>query len=284
MIAMKRFTAVLLVLSALSCFCAGAQDEALSAEADSTLTIDVEPVRKRPINDYSMIGVNYGVSFTNTYFSPSKHNRTFSFAPNYISVTYTKFSKMFDTLPYFALVLGAAMGDEGYAFIADPETGISADVDGATQCRMKVFEVPAMMQLHLDFDPGKIMLNAGVYGGWRSTVKRSGPSLDPEWTDKFRSYERQLDYGFQGGAGFALIFDPVEIHFNCLLRWSWSNLYAPDYSSAYYYNYAYPMDIIATVGLHFHLSRRNGKTRKELKREAYEIVYGKTQDNSGQSR
>lgn len=254
---------------------------AISAVAqDSTA---VAP-KKRLINDYSMIGVNYGVTFSNTYFTPSKHNRAFVFAPNYISVTYTKHSKLFDNMPYFALVLGAAVGSEGYTFRADKETGISADVDGATLCTMRVVEFPAMMQFHYDFDPCKIMANAGVYGGWRHSISRSGPYLDPQWENSFRSYEHRMDYGFQGGAGFALIFDPVEIHFNCLLRWSWSNLYDPDYRSSYYYRYAYPMDIIATVGLHFQLSKRSGKTRKEIKHEAYEIVYGKTQDGSGKGR
>ena len=240
--------------------------------------------KQRPINDYSLIGVNYGVTFANAWFSPTKHNATSVLAPNYISVTYTKFSKLFDRYPYFALVLGAAVGSEGYAFKADKETGISSDVDGATRCTMQVVEFPAMMQLHMDFEPARVMANAGIYGGWRRSITRSGPSLEPEWADKFRSYERQLDYGFQGGAGFALVFDPVEIHFNCLIRWSWSNLYEPDYKSKYYYNYAYPLDIMATVGLHFQLSRRKGRTRKEIRQEAYNIVYGKNQDDSGKDR
>ena len=247
---------------------------------------DSTAVAKKPrlINDYSLIGVNYGVTFANTWFSPAKHNSEYVFTTNYVSVTYTKFSKLFDRMPYFALVLGAAMGNEGYAFKADKETGVSADVDGATRCSIQVIDFPAMMQFHYDFEPAKVMANAGVYGGWRKSVTRSGPALEPEWTDKFRSYEQRFDYGFQGGAGFALIFDPVEIHFNCLLRWSWSNLYEPDYKSKYYNNYAYPLDIMATVGLHFQLSKRRGKTRKEIKQEAYNIVYGQTQDDTGQDR
>ena len=270
---MKAMKKIIIALLLLCPFTSGAQ-------SDSTAL----PRKLRPINDYSLIGVNYGVTFAGTWFSPTKHNGQYVFETNYVSVTYTKFSKLFDRMPYFALVLGAAMGNEGYAFKADKETGAISDVNGATRCSMQVIEFPAMMQFHYDFEPFKLMANAGVYGGWRRSITRSGPYLDEEWTDKFRDYERQIDYGFQGGAGFALIFDPVEIHFNCLLRWSWSNLYEPDYRSKYYNYYAYPMDLMATVGLHFQLSRRRGRTRKEIKRQAYEIVYGKTQDNSGQSR
>ena len=80
------------------------------------------------------------------------------------------------------------------------------------------------------------------------------------------------------------MFDPVEIHFNALLRWSWSSLYAPDYASPYYYRYAYPLDIIASVGVHFQLTKRSGKTTKALRRQAKELVYGSHPDASGTGR
>lgn len=226
------------------------------------------------INDYSMIGVNYGVTFSNMYFSPSMHNRAYVVAPNYLSVQYTKHCKMFDSIPMFALVVGASMGNEGYAFKPDKETGVAAEVDGASWCSMKVFEMPAMAQIHVDVEPVKIMANAGIYGGYRQSITRRG-SVDQQWTNAFKEYENRIDYGFQGGAGLGFIFDPIEIHFNCLVRWSWSSLYQPDYKSSYYYNYAYPLDIMATVGIHFHLTKRRGKTNRVLKQEAYETVYGK---------
>ena len=229
---------------------------------------------KTQINDYVLIGVNYGVSFSNMYFSPSKHNRAWQFSPNYISVTFTKFSKLFDQMPYVALVAGFAHGYEGFGFLRDPETGHSQDLDGAEQGMIEVFEIPALAQIHVDFHPAKVMFNAGVYGGWRNSISRSGPNLDPEFTNAFRPYEHRWEYGFQGGAGFALMFDPVEIHFNALFRWSWSSLYDPDYASQYYYRYAYPLDIIATVGVHFQLTKRSGKTNRQLRQEAKEIVYG----------
>ncbi len=249
-----------------------------NAQSDTTRYVLPE-IGDRPINDYSMIGVNYGVTFSNMYFNPSKHNRGWVFNTNYVSVTYTKYSKMFGNLPYFGLVVGAAMGNEGFTFKANPETGAKPTVDGAEWCSMKVFEVPAMAQIHIDSDPLKIMANVGIYGGYRQSITRKGPSLDPQWTNSFRDYEHQIDYGFQGGAGFALMFAPIEIHFNCLVRWSWSSLYEPDYSSKYYYNFAYPLDIMATVGIHFQLNKRNGRTRGEIKKAAYDYVYGKTENS-----
>ena len=256
---------------------------AYSLLAQDTTSFVTAP-RERLINDYSMIGVNYGVTFSNTYFTPLKHGRTFVYSPDYISVTYTKYSKMFDTLPYFGLVIGFARGHEGYEFKTDPLTGNSNDVNGAQKCLMEVFEIPAMAQIHVDSDPMKFMADVGVYGGWRKSITRSGAGLDEKYTDSFMSFEHQIDYGLQGGAGFALMFDPVEIHFNCLVRWSWSNLYNPDYASQYYYRYAYPIDIMATVGIHFQLTKRRGRTNAELRSEAYQKVYGTTENNSGKSR
>ena len=252
----------------------------LQAQED-TLTVQK---RKPLINDYLLIGVNYGVTFSNMYFAPTRHNRAWQFAPNYISVTFTKFSKMFDTMPYFALVAGVAHGYEGFGFKRDPETGYTQTIDDAEQAQIEVFEIPALAQIHVDFHPGKIMANVGVYGGWRNSISRSGPNLDPQFEHAFRPYEHRWEYGLQGGAGFALMFDPVEIHFNALLRWSWSSLYDPDYASQYYYRYAYPLDIIATVGVHFQLTKRSGKTSAQLRREAREIVYGENRDTSGPGR
>ena len=259
----------LLATLVLAAFAAGAQEVQFDSVAFSSS-------KKEHINDYIMVGVNYGVSFCNMYYSPSRHNRAWQVNPNYMSVMFTKHSKMFDSddLAMFAVTAGFAHGYEGFGFKRDPDTGASQDVDGAEQGTIEVFEIPALAQIHVDFHPGKILANVGVYGGWRNSISRSGPNLDPTYANAFRPYENRWEYGLQGGAGFALMFDPVEIHFNALVRWSWSSLYQPDYASPYYYRYAYPMDIIATVGVYFQLTKRSGKTSGQLRREAKEIVYG----------
>ncbi len=248
-----------------------------SPEFLDTVTIRTQ----KSINDYSLLGVSYGVTFSNVYFSPKKTDKTFLFNPSYISITYTHFSKLFDMLPYCAIVVGASYGKEGYTFLKDDDGNWLDNVDGATECTISVLEMPAMAQLHFDFDPAKLMVNLGVYGGWRKSIERSGPNLEKEFQRSFRSYENRIDYGLQGGLGFGIILSPIEIHFNCLVRWSWSNLYQPNYENPtyhpqhnYYYRYAYPLDIIASVGIHFQLTKRMGKTNAQLKKEARKIVYG----------
>lgn len=269
---MKRFAIILSLLCLLfpSAPALAQQDEVSSAKA--------------LINDYSMIGVNYGVGLSTCYFNPSRMNTEMVFSPNYLSITYTKHSKMFGAYPYFALVVGLETGSSGYKFVPDKTSGYLDSVDGANECRIRLFNVPAMMQIHYDVDPLKLMLNVGLYGGWRSSIERSGEGLEKEWENNWRDYERRIDYGLQGGLGVAFMFDPIEIHFNCGVRWSWSSLYEPDYYSRYYYRYTYPIDITASVGLHFQLGRRRGRSRAEIKKEAYEYVYGKTEDNPGEDR
>lgn len=266
-----------------------AAQESLASLPDSLIRSDefldtVKVSKHAKVNDYMLVGVNYGLSFNNMTFNPTKTGRVTTLNPNYVSVMFTKYSKLFDILPYCGLTFGVAYGKEGYAFKADSESGYVQDVDGAERCTIDIIEVPFMTQIHVDANPLKFMGDIGVYGGYRKSVSRSGPRLDPNYANAFRDYEHRFEYGLQGGGGIALMFDPIEVHFNCLVRWSWSNLYDPDYSSPYYYRFAYPLDIIATVGVHFQLTKREGRTTKDLKREAKERVYGTPEDSAGKGR
>lgn len=283
---MKRILTILISCAAAATATA---QESLSSLPDSLIRSDafldtVKVDRNAKVNDYMLIGVNYGLSFNNTTFNPTKTGRVTSMNPGYVSVMFTKYSKLFDILPYCGLTFGVAFGKEGYSFKADGETGYVQNVDGAERCTMDIIEVPFMTQIHIDADPVKFMGNVGVYGGYRRSVNRSGPSLETRFATEFRDYEHRFDYGLQGGGGIALMFDPIEIHFNCLVRWSWSNLYDPDYSSPYYYRFAYPLDIVATAGVHFQLTKRGGRTTKDLKKEAKEKVYGTPEDTAGKGR
>ena len=109
------------------------------------------------------------------------------------------------------------------------------------------------------------------------------------YIDRYDWYDTDIrwDYGFQGGAGFALVFSPIEISVGAQLRYGLSSIFTPDSQfpegsgyedrNQYYYRFAYPLDIMITFGMHFELGKRYGKTRKALKQEAYDIVYGNPQ-------
>ena len=269
-------TAILIMLGALS---AGAQvaDTLLPPLTDAYLdTVQIK--KNKGLNNYTMIGVNYGASFSYMQFNPAKHGQSWRVSPQYMSVMFTHYEKMFDYLPYFAFQAGVAYGHEGYVFPLDKENPeYTTNADGATEMDITVVEVPALAQVHMDATFFKFMVNAGIYGGYRLSIDRSGPLQEPAYAKTFRDYEHRFDYGLQGGAGFGLIFSPVEIHFNVLARYSWSSLYDADYASPYYYRFAYPLDIMATVGIHIQLTKRSGKTTGQLKRDAKDFVLKKNE-------
>lgn len=250
-------------------------------------SLDVDALTRQAINDYSMIGVNYGVTFSGIFFNPIKMGQDIIFNPTYFSVMYTHHEKMFNYIPYFGLTLGFSYWHSGCQFPIDPETGYPKGfIDGATYESMDTVEMPAMMQLHVDSYPFKVLANVGGYLGYRMSITRSGNWLDPTYANQFRDYERRFDYGVLGGAGIGFMFDPIEIHFNVLGRWSLQSLYEPDYYNpdfhsynTYYYRYANPIDVSFTVGVYFQLTKRTGRTNSQLKKEAREIVYGKTQND-----
>ena len=68
--------------------------------------LDTVQVKKKfLINDYSMIGVHYGVQLLNTSFNPV-WNTQFIFKPNTFGITYTRYGKMFGFMPYFGFQVG----------------------------------------------------------------------------------------------------------------------------------------------------------------------------------
>ena len=283
---MKRLTIIVLLLCLMSGRALYAQRDTLEFSNEYLDSLDIGKMTRAGINDYSLLGVNYGVTFSTMITNPIKMGADFIFNPHYISVMYTHHEKMFNYIPYFGLTVGLQYSHSGVQYQNNPKTGYPLGyIDGATYESMETVEMPAMMLIHVDSGPTKIMGHLGGYLGYRLSMSRSGVYLDPEYTDKFRDYEFRFDYGLQGGVGFGLVFDPVEIHLNVWGRWSLQNLYEPDYynptfhpNNTYYYRYANPLDISVSLGVHFQLSNRIGRTDKELRKQAHDLVYG-TLDN-----
>ena len=118
---MKRLILILSLVFFSSSWCAFAQGR-FRSEKDSLKYATVSPKllddnfldtvkvhKKFLINDYSMIGVNYGVTFGNFMFSPSRHNRAYVMCPNYISIMYTHYEKMFGYM-YLGLTVPGLVG------------------------------------------------------------------------------------------------------------------------------------------------------------------------------
>lgn len=245
----------------------------------SDIYLDTVQIQKKfIINDYTLVGFNYGAQGNRILFSPPR-NQVTMINPVYFGVTYTKYGKMFGYMPYFGLQAGLFYGKEGYRFKTDKETGITSDLEGATEAVMEVVEVPLLAEFHIDAARFRFIIDAGIYGGYRLNIERTGPTVAPEIQNSFRDFDIKLDYGLKGGIGVGLLFDPIEFHLKAHVKYGWSSLYQPDYYSQYYYRYAYPFDICVTAGVHFQLTKRTGKTKKDLRKAAYENVFGSTNNN-----
>lgn len=285
---MKKYIASIIVLGALLSWSNSAAGKSPVFSADSlrtgTMNLDIsltdtaalalldtiDVKKKNIINDYSMIGVQYGMALSQVMWNPSMR-QGFLFVPYNIGFMYTRYGKMFGYMPYFGFQAGVILTREGYKFKADDQ-GYIPNVQGATQAVMDVVEVPVMAHCHFDFWKMKLMANIGFFAGYRLSIHRTGESVAPEIADAFMDTDRRFDYGIKGGLGFGFVFDPVEIHFMAMYKYSMGTLYDPDYYSQYYYRYAYPSNIVFSLGVHFQLTRRTGKTTHQLRQEAREQV------------
>lgn len=290
---MKRFCTILLAIAAAlvphaakSQDLAHAQDTASMSRAvlmeervqeiitDAQLdTINVK--KKLVINDYAMIGFQYGVGLSQVMWNP-KQKQDMLFVPVNAGVTVTKYAKMFGFLPYFGFQAGLFYAREGYRFKYDKDNDYTYTVEGAEKAIMDVIEVPLLLQCHVDLWNFKFMVNLGCYGGYRLAIERfpgKSGSVAPEVQHSFLPTDRRWDYGIKGGVGFGLVFDPVEIHIQAMYKHSMSTLYNPDYYSEYHYRFAYPTNIVISAGVHFQITKRTGKTKAQLKKMARDMVY-----------
>lgn len=250
------------------------------------IVLDTINVNKKTfINDYSMIGVQYGAGLSQVMWNPSQRQEMILMPYNF-GVTFTRYGKMFGYMPYFGFQVGVFYGQEGYQFKKNEDTGYTYTIQGADKAIMDVIEVPVLSHMHIDFWKMKVMADIGFYVGYRLNIHRfpfNGEYKNDAYAEMQNSFletDNRLDYGIKGGVGFGFIFDPVEIHFKAAYKHALSSLYEPDHYSKYYYRYAYPSNIIVSVGLHFHLTKRTGRTKAELKKEAKELVYGTESFNS----
>jgi hypothetical protein len=262
-----------------------AQEKDLEARWTDEFLDTVQVKKTLKLNDYSMIGVQYGAGLSQVIWNPvQKQNMVFM--PYNLGVTFTTYGKMFGYMPYFGFQAGVFYGQEGYEFKYNEDKDYTYTLEGAEKAVMDIVEVPILSHLHFDVWHFKIIAQIGMYGGYRLNIKRfAGKTglLNPETANSFTDYEKRWDYGIKGGLGFGLVFDPIEIHFQAMYKHSLSSLYEPDYYSQYYYRFAYPSNIIVSAGVHFQLTKRSGATKKEIREKARKIVY-ETPDESSTSR
>ena len=242
--------------------------------------LDATPLPKKArINDYWIVGVHGGVSLQYGYYNPPRQAR---FAPNLpvYGVSITRFATMMNTFPNLGMELGFQHNYEGYCFKEYEVDGNTyrQDVDGAHEAYIEVPEVFLLTHGHIDMGQyAKINLKLGMFGGYRTSITRIHDNaypvyFNPDYANAFRETDNRWTYGVQGGLGFGLMLDPVEVHLGVQIKWGWSSFYHPDVVSPYYYRFAYPLDGAVTLGVYYQLTKRRGHTRGSLRRLAREYL------------
>lgn len=277
---MKRLIIIISIF--LSSICLSAQSEllpeGLTVEEYPNEYLDTLDVKKKlMINDYSMFGISYGVNLSQVMWNPVQ-NQDMLLIPMNIGISYTKYGKMFGYMPFFGFQIGLNYTKEGYQFEYNEEKDYTYTIEGAEKAIYDVVEMPLYMHGHYDLWNFKLIANIGCYGGYRLGIHRypgKTGNVNPELQNSFKDTDRRWDYGLKGGLGIGFVFDPIEFHITATYKHSFGTLYEPDHYSEYYYRYAYPMNITISAGMYVHLSKRTGKTKAELRKEARESVYGK---------
>ena len=254
-------------------------DEFFSLPRDITPEyLDSITIKSVKPNNYTIIGVYGGTSIEYGYFNPTR-SVLFGVNPPVYGFSVIRHFSMFGLFPNMGLEFGAQQNWEGYEFKTNKETGYRFTESGAYKVVMNVPEAFLLTHFHFDAtDHFKLIAKVGLYGGYRTSIQRT---LDDNYAsydtyqgyvNSFRDYDKRFTYGVQGGAGFGLMLDPIEIHVCAQLKWGWESFWEPDYASPYYYRFGYPLDGAVTIGVYYQLTPRHGHSRAELRRMAREAA------------
>lgn len=230
--------------------------------------------KRAKINDYWIIGAYGGISVEHAYFNPTRNLAFYPHQPVY-GFSITRYATMMNMFPNLGMEFGFQHNYEGYYFkpyVIDGES-YRQHVEGAFEAYMEVPEVFLLTSGHLDMGQyAKILIKAGMYGGYRMNIVRAGEYVNESIVNEFLETDNRWSYGVQGGLGLGFMLDPFELHLNVQIKWGWSSFYQPDVASPYYYRYAYPLDGAVTLGLYYQLTPRRGHTRAQLRRMARNMV------------
>ena len=277
---MKRLLALLLALLAATPFLMAQNGEIDLDKEFFSLPDDLTPEMLDTINipkhvkpnDYWIVGVHGGTTALYGYFNPSRTVSPWFNYPTY-GFSITRYATLLATFPMVGMELGFQHTYEGYKFKENKQTHIKPNIRGAYEVLMEVPEVYLLTHGHYDIgEYAKILIKAGIYGGYRMNIHREGPWVEEGLVDAFHETDNRYTYGTQFALGFGLMFDPFEIHLTAQLKWGWSSFFQPDYLSPYYYRFAYPLDLAICLGVYYQLTPRHGHTRAQLRRMARQIV------------
>lgn len=176
-----------------------------------------------------LLGVKAGVNLSGVSFYPKQESATILTKKNF-SFSYIYYHSLWKSMPYFGFQTELSMQEQGYILNGERITS-------------KTIEIPFVSKFHIDFWKMRFLINAGGFAGYRKTK-----------SDGFAESDYRYDAGFIGGAGFAFVFDPFEVHLEGNYHYSLTYLYDPQRESQTRVSFAHPNQLLISLGLYFKIS------------------------------
>lgn len=246
-------------------------------EFDENSFRNAAPVRR--VKDSSklyqhLVGFKIGYALDNASFSQSFEHKSLTSYKNF-GVYYIYYHSLWNSIPLFGIQTGLQYNEEGYTSVKYNEPDTVKNRKGINgKERLQCIEIPFVSQFRVDFWKMRILANVGAFGSY---VKSA--SFSSNVPDSVSNTYRKFGYGFIVGGGIALIFNPIEIHFEVNYKYTLSNLYSP---KAYYKDtwvYVHTSQLILSAGLFYRVGRpygsrppQSGKIVKSKKKSDIEFV------------
>ncbi len=226
---MRRLLWILILL--LAAGTAGAQDNFFFDMPNDFAALDTVPTKPK-FKNIHMIGVSYTANLSGVTSTPKIGQERIWTFKNF-GVSYTYYHAMWNHLFNFGVVVGAKHGYEGF----------TSPYDGYGET-FEILEFPLLSQFKIDLSRFRVLINLGPYYGYRLSTDKEGG---------FTKYDQRHDYGVIAGAGFAVVFKPLEFHIEANYKYALASIYHTNKYSDIYWIFTYPQNIMISASLHVHL-------------------------------
>lgn len=226
---MRRLLWILILL--LAAGTAGAQDNFIFDMPNDFAALDTVPTKPK-FKNIHMIGVSHTVNLSGVTSTPKIGQERIWTFKNF-GVSYTYYHAMWNHLFNFGVVVGAKHGYEGF----------TSPYDGYGET-FEILEFPLLSQFKIDLSRFRVLINLGPYYGYRLSTDKEGG---------FTKYDQRHDYGVIAGAGFAVVFKPLEFHIEANYKYALASIYHTNKYSDIYWIFTYPQNIMISASLHVHL-------------------------------
>lgn len=195
-----------------------------------------------------LVGVKIGYAMNNVHFSQEFDRKALTSMKNF-GLYYTYYHSLWNSISLFGIETGIQYNEEGYiSLVYDAPPTIKDRKATEGKERFQEITIPFVSQFRIDFWKMRLLANAGAFGSYKLSA-----SFSPNIADTISTTYRKAGYGFIFGAGLAVVFRPVEVHFEFNWKYNLSNLYS---QKAFYDNVwvsTHTTQMIFSVGVFYRI-------------------------------